>query len=370
MFQGTILVADCLERMLRALRIPVEKLQRREIQSLLQRLTFLDRELGRVPAMAELKAALAQAYGQGLGLDLEPGGLTVREKARLDQELEFYSSPAWVHRRRLAGPADEVLRAQSGRLRAALWVDLGRGRIKQALLSGDFFTRPARLVLDVEAALKGCPLQPEPLEAALARALPPEAELEGVTEAELVRTVVQAATKGAAPWPEFQAAELNQVHPLGLDLDLAGWRRPEALLLPYCAKDLACPQRHEPGYDQCGQCEVGDLYNLAGRLGLRPLTITSFEHLMAVLDDLARAGSTYLASCCQAFLAKHQVEMEGSGAQGVVVSLDSLTCYDLGKENQAYHGRFENQSRLPAALLAKVVEFLSGPAWVGARAQG
>ena len=123
MFQGTLLMENCMETMLRALRVPVEKLQRREIQTLLQRLTFLADEVGRVPDMAEVKAAFAGAYAEGLGCHLEPGGLTKREEQRLADELPYYESDQWVQRRRLSGEASQVLRAQSGRMTTALFTD-------------------------------------------------------------------------------------------------------------------------------------------------------------------------------------------------------------------------------------------------------
>ena len=113
MFQGTLLMENCMETMLRALRVPVEKLKRREIQTLLQRLTFLADEVGRVPDMAEIKAAFAGAYAEGLGCHLEPGGLTKREEQRLADELPYYESDQWVHapqtkRRGLPGAAGPV----------------------------------------------------------------------------------------------------------------------------------------------------------------------------------------------------------------------------------------------------------------------
>ena len=67
MFQGTVLVSNEIERFLRALRVPVEKLKRREIDSLMERMAFLEDLLGRPLPMAELKDALARGLAQGLG---------------------------------------------------------------------------------------------------------------------------------------------------------------------------------------------------------------------------------------------------------------------------------------------------------------
>ena len=361
MFQGTLLVENCLDKMLRALNIPVEKLKRREIQSLLERVTFLEDELGRRPSMEEIKAAFIRTYQAGLAAELEPAGLTEREKDRLARELDYYASEGWIRRRAGRGSSG-LLRAQSGGLRVALWADLETKRIKDALITGDFFTRPRRLIRDLEGALKGASLKPAPLRRHLAGFLDRSGgELVGANPKEVLSTAIEAAQKGVLPWPGFGVEELNRIHPLGLGLDLSGWRRPKTLLLPYCAKDLDCAARHVDDCLLCGECAVGEMYHLAGEMDLEPISITSFEHLMAVLKRLGRTpGTTYVGSCCQAFLAKHQEEMVATGVKGVIVALNSLTCYDLGKEQEAYVGRYERQSDLEAGLLAKVTAFLAG----------
>lgn len=361
MFQGTLLMENCMETMLRALRVPVEKLKRREIQSLLQRLTFLADEVGGMPDMAGVKAAFARAYETGLGYKLANGGLTEREQQRLDDELPYYDSDQWVQRRRLSGEASQVLRSQSGRMTTALFTDAEGKKINQALITGDFFCRPQRLIMDVEGILRGAPLKPVALRRTLEDYLnSADHEIVGISREQFVDCVIQAAEKGAAPWPGFRAEDLNEVHPISMDLDMRGWQRPARLLLPYCAKDLKCPQRHEDGCDQCGLCDIGDMYDLADRCGIKPVTITSFEHLMAEIEDIGKTpGETYVGSCCQAFLAKHQHEMAEAGVKGVIVGLNSLTCYDLGKETDAYAGTFEKQSQMETALFSKVVRFLT-----------
>lgn len=359
MFQGTVLVENCLELMLRALKIPLEKLKRREIQSLLQRVTFLADELGRTPAMEEIKEAFVEAFSRGLGMDLVPAGLTAREKARLAEEKPYYNSEEWIHRQRIRGPGSEMLRAQAGRLNVALWADLKRRSIKQALITGDFFARPNRLVMDLEGYLRGASIKPDKLREAIDGFFADDpGELISTTREELTETILQAAQKGSAPWPGFDVLELNHIQPIALDLNLEGWTRPNHFLLPYCAKDLDCPLRHEDKCVECGLCEIGEMYALADRYGLKPVTITSFEHLMEVLEGLGR--ETYIASCCPAFLAKHQHEMEAAGPKGIIVDVNSLTCYDLGKETDAYHGQYENKSELMVDLLAKVIDFLAG----------
>ena len=52
LFQGTVLVDFDVDEMLRALRIPTEKLQDKEIESVKERVTCLKWELGRTPPLS------------------------------------------------------------------------------------------------------------------------------------------------------------------------------------------------------------------------------------------------------------------------------------------------------------------------------
>ena len=68
----------------------------------------------------------------------------------------------------------------------------------------------------------------------------------------------------------------------------------------------------------------------------------------------------YVGSCCEAFYAKHQQEMEQIRARGILVNLDSTTCYDLGKGTDAYKGRFDNKTFLNLVLIEKTLRHLNG----------
>src|SRR5512137_792217 len=58
LFQGTLLVDFDVDEMLRALRIPTEKLQGKEIESVKERVTCLRWEMGRTPPPQTIKGAL------------------------------------------------------------------------------------------------------------------------------------------------------------------------------------------------------------------------------------------------------------------------------------------------------------------------
>ncbi|WP_371413940.1 DUF116 domain-containing protein [Moorella sp. Hama-1] len=124
------------------------------------------------------------------------------------------------------------------------------------------------------------------------------------------------------------------------------------VLLPYCAKLPTCRFRSRQGCSQCGRCDIGTAYALARQYGLEPLTIQNYEMLARVLRRLKKAGApAFLGSCCEAFLTKHRRDLERIGLPGILVDLDSSTCYELGQEHAAHAGRFENQTTLKLDLL-------------------
>ena len=88
-------------------------------------------------------------------------------------------------------------------------------------------------------------------------------------------------------------------------------------------------------------------------------TILSFEHLMETLHKIRDEGATsFIGSCCEAFYAKHMEEMTEPGLPGILIDIDSTTCYDLGKATEAYRGAFENETDLMYPLLRKVLNAL------------
>ncbi|MEW6114520.1 MAG: DUF116 domain-containing protein, partial [Thermodesulfobacteriota bacterium] len=157
----------------------------------------------------------------------------------------------------------------------------------------------------------------------------------------------------------FTLSEANELFLINVNPQELGAHRPRWLMLPYCSKSLDCEFRHVPGCDECGQCEIGDCCRLARSLQIEPITVQSFEHLMEVLrSECEHQDGLYVGSCCEAFYAKHQQEMEQVQAKGLLVNLDSTTCYDLGKGMQAYQGHFDNKTTLNVGLIEKTLRHL------------
>ncbi|MEW6533808.1 MAG: DUF116 domain-containing protein [Thermodesulfobacteriota bacterium] len=364
MFQGTVLVANEVEQFLKALRVPVEKLKKREIESLMERICFLSDLLHPTPSVRELKDALVAEFASGLGIQLIPGSLTAREKCRLGEECGFYKSPAWIRARSRpeheGEPTRSITQTDAGTMRIHLWASPGGKRVRQALIAGDFFTAPARLVHDLEASLVGQPFQKEALEQAVLSFLSStDGQFLGIEHEQVSQAVGMAAERRMLAKDAFTLSEANELFLINVNPQELGAHRPRWLLLPYCSKSLDCEFRHVPGCDECGQCEIGDCCRLARSLQIEPITVQSFEHLMEVLrSECEHQDGLYVGSCCEAFYAKHQQEMEQVQAKGLLVNLDSTTCYDLGKGMQAYQGHFDNKTTLNVGLIEKTLRRL------------
>jgi lipoate-protein ligase A len=161
-YQGTVLVDLDAQEMVRALRVPQAKLAKRQLDSAAQRVVTL-RELlgGETPELRVIQDALAGAFAERLGLRIAAGELSGAEleqaRALLREEI---GTEAFV------GDIDEPPGARgdlAGRRESpggtiTCYVRLegpAQNRIRAALLTGDFFVTPPRLIYDLESRLRG-----------------------------------------------------------------------------------------------------------------------------------------------------------------------------------------------------------------------
>lgn len=169
-YQGTVLVDMDAKPMLAALNVPEAKLARRSLDSAAQRIVTLKELLGTAPPLEDVRSALVAGFTERLGIEAIAGEITPNEEelARRyhDDEIgtdAFVTSiddpagaggaapdGARVHAATHAGPGGTI----------TAWVRLegpGQARLREVLLTGDFFVAPPRTVLDLEAALRGTP---------------------------------------------------------------------------------------------------------------------------------------------------------------------------------------------------------------------
>lgn len=363
LFQGTLLLDLDIESMIKALRIPTEKLTAKGLSSIRERVTSVRDELGFLPPLETVKAAIREGFEKTLGIRFVPGSLAAGELGLFEEFRNMQSGADWIDS--VTEPAGEhqILRSahrvDGGLIRAAVSVDTRRRILKYAMITGDFFISPRRAIPDLEAALKNTPIasvsavvtdffaaaQPDMLQ------IQPQdfcAALEGAL-----------AKIGLARYG-IDLGDANSVFTINGDFeDVVD--SCSVLLLPYCAKLIDCDFRDVDGCDQCGKCSVGTAYGLADSMGLKVITIHDYEHLRDTLDECRENGTkSFIGSCCEAFFVKHQRTFRDAGLPAVLIDIEKETCYELGSEEKAYAGQFENQTELKLGLLKTVIENVRG----------
>ncbi len=158
LFQGTVLVDLDIPRMLRVLRVPVEKLDAHAIASVAERVTSLKAVLGQAPTLESVQEALLEGFRQHLGLSFVTGSLPQAVMALLPEMLREIRDPEWLNvnsRARDSMPLRKAtLRAPGGTLQAEILWDSFGNRVRQVHFSGDYFIQPRRAIVDMEAALR------------------------------------------------------------------------------------------------------------------------------------------------------------------------------------------------------------------------
>jgi lipoate-protein ligase A len=312
LFQGTLLVDLDVQTMLRALRVPMEKLNAHEIDSLRERVTTMRAELGYTPEASAVKEAVARAFAADFGVEWTRSALSAGERERLGRALPEFQSESWIGRR--TGPSSRHLlkaihRGRGGVIHLLLDADATRGRIRSATLRGDFFASPGRAVYDLESRFKDAPARMDTVEEILAEFF----------------------QHAASPFASLGADDFARVFRKALDK------------LPYLNLE-------------CSACSIGEGYGLARAHSLKPVTILNFENLRDHLERIrAERSGGFIGCCCEGFYTKHARDFERAGVPGVLVGMDSTTCYDLGKARDAYHGGFQHQTHINLRLLGKVL---------------
>lgn len=160
-YQGTVLIDADPARVMACLNVPRAKLEKRGLDRAENRIVTLKELLGRVPAAAEVEGALLDGLRRGLDLAFEwsPPSAAEEARARHLHDTSIGTDAFVFEIDEIGGGEVATGRVESGggSIMVALRVEGSRGarRIREALISGDFFVTPPRLVLDLEAALRG-----------------------------------------------------------------------------------------------------------------------------------------------------------------------------------------------------------------------
>jgi lipoate-protein ligase A len=181
-FQGTVLVDMNPADMVAALRVPQAKLEKRDLDSAARRVVTLTELLGDgTPDMGAIQDALAGAFSERFGMQAEQAGLGADER-RLAQQLydEEIGTEEFVTGVDEPADARGVVRGSHASPGGAIKVYLrlegpAQDRIYGALITGDFFVTPPRIIYDLESSLRGVQVD----------------EIDGVVEAFFERAVVE-----------------------------------------------------------------------------------------------------------------------------------------------------------------------------------
>lgn len=162
LFQGTLLVEFDVEKMLRVLRIPAEKLSDKAIASARERVANLKELLGRQPDVGHIRRNITEAFESEFNVEFHEEELTLSEHARYQVALREIDTPDWIAlASRPAGGMPLLEAAQKfagGLLRVAVIFDTLTRTLRQVWFTGDIFVSPRRTIADLEAALRDTPL--------------------------------------------------------------------------------------------------------------------------------------------------------------------------------------------------------------------
>jgi lipoate-protein ligase A len=364
LFQGTMLVDFDVETMLRSLKIPVEKLKAKEIDSIKERVTCLRWELGYTPPIEAIKQAVRTGFEKKLGIRLEPGGLTGAEQRLFEEKLTYYRSRRWIDHVKPKFRRQEVIqsayKADGGMVRFTLVLNPAGTRLKNVFITGDFLSFPTRALFDMESRLRGLPLDRNRIRRAILEFFDDEKiKIPGMDCIDFLKPLDQAFEKIAVSRFGIPLEYCNQISVTNGTFEEILRKRPSVLLLPYCSKSTDCDLRNRKGCRVCGECTIGPAWSLGRKKGMRAISIQSFEDLLEELVKMKSAGDpAFIGCCCQPFYAKHVDDFEKAGVPGILIHIDCTTCYELDQAKDAYAGKFESQTEIDLDLLRAILDLM------------
>jgi len=165
-YQGTVLVDMDPQVMVSALRVPKAKLAKRDLDSAEQRVVTLRELLGDdTPGLEDIQSVLSSAFAERFDLEMQAGDLTDAERSSAEA---IYREE--IGTEEFVGEIEEPPAARgdlTGRQTCpggtiATYLRLegpAQNRVRAALITGDFFITPPRVIYDLESRLRGVYLE-------------------------------------------------------------------------------------------------------------------------------------------------------------------------------------------------------------------
>ena len=363
MFQGTLLIDFDVNTMMRALRIPLEKLKDKEIESVKDRVTWLSKELGQRPDMDTLKKKIKEGFEETFSVILEEGELSKEEKEIYNEKLKKMESKEWIYLSKsdVASSLFASHKTEGGLIKVSLVYAQRAKIIEQIIITGDFFAFPVRGIYDLEASLKGIKADSEKIKKKILHFFKTnDIEIVGIKPEDINFTIDKALSKIKYLKYGFDLDEANHIFTVIEPFESILEKKPDLLLLPYCSKETECELRYKKDCTICGRCTIGDAYQIGQDNDLLPVSIVSFEDLIKTILRYRKKGKrAFVGCCCEPFYIKHEKDFERAGLPGILINIDNTTCYELGEEQKAYAGNFEKKTDLRIELLEKVINIVN-----------
>lgn len=354
LYQGSILFDLDAETMMKALRVPTEKLSPEGVRSARHRFAVL-RELAPYLDAAALQQSLLAAWAERL--DTAFAWQTAPCDTKTASTDYMGATEDWDAETGFYQQA--LVKTSGGVLHARLRLSRDGGLVQHAEFAGGVHVFPGHLFVALSSALAMAPVSSLGGRLDDFFRVHPH-DMLGFTP-EDIRHVLHLALDRRAQRKRFALsnAQANtlMVHAPHSQEAAAIVGAASVMLVPYCAKPSWCKWRHRDGCPECGQCEVGEAYRLARERGMRVITITNFEHLEKTLGALrARGTEAYVGMCCRHFYLKREYAFREAGIPAVLMDITGANCYELQQEDLAYEGKFEAQAHLDLDVLRKVME--------------
>ncbi|MEW6684659.1 MAG: biotin/lipoate A/B protein ligase family protein [Candidatus Edwardsbacteria bacterium] len=382
LFQGTILLALDLERMVKALRLPIEKLKNKEINSIKERVTWIKRELGYLPPLEEIKGKITRNFERTFKVKLEKASLIPEEEKLFREKKSFFRSKSWIEKIKRPLPLKRRLfcssyKRKGGLIKVSMILERNGQQIQSLFLSGDFFAYPQRSIYDLEAMLKGARACEKTIRSLLTDYFARhQVSIPGLSAFDFAEAISLALQKREYLKYHLPLRSINSVFPVCGRFEEIIQKKPKVLLLPYCAKLKDCQWRYKKGCSLCGKCSVGKAYQIGLKKKMHIESIINFEDLERTLKKIKHQGEqaphsakytggsafggkygepAFIGCCCEPFYVKHQPDFERIGLPGILIDVENDSCYDLGKATEGHQGDFQGQTEINLPLLNGIV---------------
>lgn len=362
-FQGTLLLDFNLAHMIKSLKIPVEKLTSKNMDSILSRVTSVKSLLGYVPEIDIIKSAIISGFGEYLNLDFYKGDISKEELKFLEDNRSYYASNDWVYLNEF-DPVEtkmisEIYKCKGGIFKAYARVDKKRDLLKYIYFTGDYFVSPTRAIYDLECCLKDSSFDEIifKIDDYFEKFKP---ELQNIKKEDFFNIVNRIINKvNFSKNTEIDETELSRcIFINGMKPeDISGV---QFMLLPYCSKKVGCAYRNADYCASCGECETGIAYEFAKKYNIKPKTIINYENLVETLGELkAKNIKSYIGFCCKEFYVKRNSAFEESGIKALLIDISSPLCYRYNKAEDAYNGTFNEETKLGINILESLKNYMN-----------